>query len=111
MNTSPNIEKISKTLFVLFVIGLLGNYLFSNTLSSYLSLQDAGQYKLHLQILSIAQSIILILVNIALGIWLYKKAPLYKWGWMFLAFVFGINAVIVFYLNQIMTILTQRKKD
>lgn len=102
MNTSPNIEKISKILLILFIIGFLGNYFFSNTLSSYLSLQDIGQYKLHLHIISIAQTGVLLLINIALGIWLYKKAPSYKWGWMFLAFVFGINAVILFYLDRLL---------
>jgi ribose/xylose/arabinose/galactoside ABC-type transport system permease subunit len=110
MNTSPNIEKISKVLLILFIIGFLGNYFFSNTLSSYLSLQDIGQYKLHLHIISIAQTVVLLLINIALGIWLYKKAPSYKWGWMLLAFVFGINAVIVFYLNHIMTTLSKKEK-
>lgn len=110
MSTRPNIEKISKVLLILFVIGFLGNYLFANTLSSYLSLQDIGQYKLNLHIISIAESVLLLLVNIALGIWLYKKAPSYKWGWMLLAFVFGIHAVIIYYLNQVLIVL-QNKLD
>jgi hypothetical protein len=108
MNSTPTFEKISKFLIILFIIGILGNYLFSNTLSSFLSLEDIGQYKSHLHILSIAQAVLLLLINIVIGIWVYKKASSNKWGWMLLAFVFGINAIILFYLNQVLNELQNK---
>jgi len=110
MNTNPNFEKISKLLLILFIIGFLSNYFFSITLSSYLSIEELGQYKLHLHIISIAQTLILFLVNIALGIWLYKIAPSNKWGWMLLAFAFGINAIIIFYLDKLISSSTGKNK-
>jgi hypothetical protein len=102
MNANPKIEKASKLLILLFIISIVGNYLFSNTLSSYLSLQDFGIYKLHLHIISISQTIFFCLINLFLGIWLYKNVAGNKWGWMLLGFVFGINAIILFYLNQVL---------
>lgn len=103
MNSTPSFEKTSKLLIVIFIITILGNYLFSNTLSAFLSLGDIWQYKIHLHILSITQAVLSLLINIVIGIWVYKKTPSNKWSWMLLAFVFGINAVILFYLNQLLT--------
>jgi hypothetical protein len=82
-----------------------------NVLLPFLSLDDIGQYKAHLHILSIAQTVLFFLINIVLGIWIYKKAPSNKWGWMLIAFVFGINAVIIFYLNEVLNELSNKKSN
>lgn len=111
MNQLPNFDKTAKFLIILFIISILINFLISDTLALVLSHKEIVRYNAQLHISSVIQIILSISINIFMGIWLYQKAESNKWGWMLLAFIFGINGIILFYLNQVILILSAKTKD
>jgi hypothetical protein len=97
----PKFEKLAKVLIGLYIIGIVTQYFFSVKLSSILSMQEMGEYKSYLHVLSIAHVLSAALINIVIAWWLYSKSESTKWGWALLGLIFGILAVILFYLEKI----------
>ncbi|MHC4461316.1 MAG: hypothetical protein ACYS6W_08435 [Planctomycetota bacterium] len=59
---------------------------------------------LHLKLITSARSLLLMIVNLVIGIWLFIQASRSKntpWIWLLFGMVYGLIAAVLFYLQRI----------
>ncbi|MBL3658880.1 oligosaccharide flippase family protein [Fulvivirga sediminis] len=91
-------------LFVILAIGLIiscAQYIVPYIANNILGVASYGQYNAQLEILKYATIIIHFIFNIFISIWLINaaKSDKSKVLWFFFGLVFGILAIILFYLH------------
>ena len=97
-------EKIAILLVIAWLIALIFPFFADTIVLRFMTLEEYGALKSLQQVTLIAMSVITFLVQIVIGVWLYidsKKKGNKPWVWLLFGFVFGINALILYYLIEI----------
>lgn len=97
----PIFEKLSFPIVMVFVLGIVANYLLTFIVPAYFSLTEMGNYQVQLHMMGMVENGIRYGINLFLGFWIFSKAVNHKYSWMFFSFVFGINAILLFYIIQL----------
>lgn len=96
-----NIEKLAIIAIILYLVSTavsrVGNFMMYN-------LSNAGWSPTAVTLLSIPYVIVVLAVNIAIAIWLYRVAKddqANPWIWALFGFVFGVPGAILYFVYQI----------
>lgn len=91
-------------LIILFFINIIGTYFIDAIIPRFFPNDDYYTFKMNVYITSIVYIVIKFLLNIYIGIWLFRTTKKLGSGnhffWTALGLVFGVFAIILYYLLQ-----------
>ena len=106
-----NIEKLAIVAVVLYfvatVVSRVGNILM-------ITLSNAGWSGSKVALLSVPYVIVILAVNIAIAIWLYRVAKQDQakpWVWALFGFVFGVSGAILYFAHKIYEMMKRKESS
>ena len=98
------VEKFAIVIIILWLVTLfVSPFLFNIIFLNFLDLETFSALSTMETTINLALLFLRHIVEFAIGVWLFfhaKSMNSAKWLWLMLGFVFGINAVILYYLIQ-----------
>jgi len=99
-----NIEKLAIVLIVLWVLTLFQNPVLSVIMAKLYGPYEVGPDNLTLSMMAGVRSMVGLLVQIGIGIWLLvlaKREGATPWIWLLFGLCFGISAAILFFIIKV----------